>query len=523
MQRTPPVYALTPDTLASIFQFAVEAGKTARETTNTPLSLSQVCVTWRKSALRHTPLWTNILLGVQGDRSLNRATEFLSRSGTLPVYVTFDMQGLEGETGLKEPVRFLARHASERLRFLRVEGAANAVPVRQFLRILNSTLPNLEEFEIIWGQPTTQLAQRFTYEMDKKTRTLHQLDLYPYYEKLTNLTRLALKAHEHRLSITMDQLLCILDRNHTLESLELEGFHFEFDDMDFYDDDEDKYEYEYEDEDNEKFILELPNLQFLSLKQCQSGALLPRLNIPATTNVVLVANDPFLLECQWRLTTTADITYALSPRPEELSFIGEFETLDFELRDSSITLHAFKPSGQYLLIEQVPDPDHEDLEIKTIEDIASQSAADFALPELGPVTTIKATNLLSGSNRGVLDYYGLRNPWLSDLPHLERLEISYFPLSYLEYFSGDKEKRKPPIPAKDVTLTLYPNECGDFKEIKAWVEARAKAKQPFEKLEIFLDYSAPDTPVDEKVVDSLRTALAKHVKDVVVKVLQSSQ
>ena len=149
MQRTPPVYALTLDTLASIFQFAVEAGKTARETTNTPLSLSQVCGTWRKSALRHTLLWTNILLGVQGDRSLNRATEFLSRSGTLPVYVTFDMRGLEGETGLKEPVRFLARHASDRLRFLRVEGAVNAVPVRQFLRILNSTLPNLEEFEII--------------------------------------------------------------------------------------------------------------------------------------------------------------------------------------------------------------------------------------------------------------------------------------------------------------------------------------------------------------------------------------
>ena len=107
MQKPSSVHALSLDTLGPIFEFAVNAGQTAEETTKTPLAVSQVCSAWRQSALRHAPLWTNVLLGVQSSQSPERAAEFLSRSKILPVCVTFDMQGArEGPPGLKERVRF---------------------------------------------------------------------------------------------------------------------------------------------------------------------------------------------------------------------------------------------------------------------------------------------------------------------------------------------------------------------------------------------------------------------------------
>ena len=108
------------------------------------------------------------------------------------------------------------------------------------------------------------------------------------------------------------------------------------------------------------------------------------------------------------------------------------------------------------------------------------------------------------------------------MPGLERLEILHFPLSFIQSFAGDKAQGKLPVAAKDVALTLYPDECGDFGELKAWVKARAEAQLPFEKLEVSLDCSAPATPsVDEEFVDSMRSSLAEHVKDVVVQVLRS--
>ena len=105
---------------------------------------------------------------------------------------------------------------------------------------------------------------------------------------------------------------------------------------------------------------------------------------------------------------------------------------------------------------------------------------------------------------------------------LEKLEISYFPLKFLKSFAGSKGQRRSPLAAKEVTLTLYPDECGGFKELKAWVKVRAEAQLPFKKLEVYLDCSAPTTPpVDEKFVQSLRSSLAEYVKDVVVQVLSS--
>ena len=208
------------------------------------------------------------------------------------------------------------------------------------------------------------------------------------------------------------------------------------------------------------------------------------------------------------------------PRFDELSFLGKFQTVDFEILDTGITIRASQPNGQYLLIEHVPDPDA--IDNNTIEEMVLPSATCFATSDFGPVTTLRASNRLSGSKRGVFreaDSHQLPL-WKSTMPHLETLEISYFPLNFLQNFSGDENT--PPLGAKDVVLILYPDECGDFGELKAWIKARAKAQVPFEKPEIALDYSTSPT-VDEQSVESLRSSLAEYVKDVVVKVLHLSQ
>ena len=519
MQKSSSVSALSLDTLGPIFEFAVNAGQTSEETTKTPLALSQVCSAWRQSALRHAPLWTNILLGVQSSQSSERATEFLIRSKTLPVYVKFDMQGArEGPPGLKERIRFLAPHA-HRLRALHIQGATTAVPIHHFLHDLDFSFTNLKDFEITWGKPTTKLARHFPVVFGgevPKALLSYQLNL-SLHEKLTSLTRFALKAHDHRLEIKMDQLLEILGGSPTLQHVELEGLYFDFEDEEFYDNDDD-------DPNSEKTVLQLPHLRFLSLKQCSSGAFLPRINVPATTNVVLVANDPFMLDDGDFHAEPPTVLYALPPRFEELPFIGKFQSLDFEIRDSGITLRASQPSGQYLLIEQVPDPGA--IHNATIEEMIPPSATGFANHALGPVTTLRASIRLSESKRGILrdaDCYEA-NDWLSGMSDLERLEILHFPLNFLESFAGDKARGNLPLAAKDVTLTLYPGECGDFGELKAWVKARAEAQLPFEKLEVSLDCRAPATPpVDEGFVDSLRSSLAEHVKDVVVQVLRSPE
>lgn len=519
MQKPSSAHALSLGTLGRIFEFAVNAGQTPEETTRTPLALSQVCTAWRQSALRHAPLWTNVLLGVRSNQSPERATEFLSRSKALPVCVTFDMQGArEGPPGLKGRVLFLAPHA-HRLRALRIQGAATAVPIHNFLHDLDFSFTNLKDFEITWGKPTTQLAQHFPVTFGGKVPKAllpYQLNLSPH-EKFSGLTRFALKAHDHRLEIKMDQLLEILGGSPTLQHLELEGFYLDFEDEEFYDDDDD-------DPDSGKTILQLPHLRFLSLRQCSSGAFLPRINVPATTNIVMVANDPFTLDDGDIHAETPTILYALPPRFEELSFIGKFQALDFEIRDSGMTLRASQSSGQYLLIEQLPDPGA--ICNATIEEMILPSAAGFANPALGPVTTLKASNRLSESKRGILrdaDGYEADN-WLLSMSDLEKLEILHFPLNFLESFAGDEAQDKLPLAVKDVTLILYPDECGDFGELKAWVKARAKAQLPFEKLEVSLDYSAPTAPpVDGGFVDSLRSSLTEYVKDVVVQVLHSPE
>ena len=517
MQKLSPVDALSLDTLAPIFEFAVEAGQVAAETTKTPLALSQVCRAWRQSALKHAPLWTNILLGVHSDRSLERATEFLGRSRTLPICVTFDMQGARKEpTGLRERVSFLASHV-HRLRALRIQGATTAPPIHQFLRDLDFPFTDLKDFEIVWGTPTARPPRRFPVLFGNeipKSLLPYCFDFSPH-DKFTNLTRFALKTHDHRLEIKLDQLLEILGGSPTLQYLEIEGFYFEYEDEEFYDPDED--------EETEKSILQLPQLRFLSLKQCPSGVFLPRINVPATTNVVLIANDPFMSDSEFH-EEPPNINYALPPSFDKFSFMGKFQTIDFEIVDSSITLRASQPNGQYLFIEQVPDPDPDAIFNTTMEEMILPSATGFALSGFGPVTTLRANNQLSKSKRGVLRdaESGDLVSWLSNMSHLEKLEVSYFPLSFFQSFSGDEGERRPPMAAKDVTLTLYPDECGDFEELKAWIRARAQAQLPFEKLEVALDYSESATPtVDEKFVESLRCSLAEYVKDVVVKVLRS--
>jgi len=313
MRKSSPVYVLSSGTLSQIFEFAVNDDQTPEETTEVPLAISQVCGAWRQSALRHTPLWTNILLGVQGGKSLERSTEFLRRSKTLRVCLTFDMQGARGEPpGLKERVAFLSPH-EHRLRALHIRGATNAVPIHHFLQDLDFTFTDLKDFEITWGQPTAQRAKPFPVIFQGQIPR----ELLPYYlrfaphNKFTNLTRFALKTHDHRLSIQMGQLLEILGGSSTLQHLELEGFYLEYEDDEFCDDDEDR--------ETEKYILQLPHLRFLSLKQCLSGAFLPRINVPATTDVVLVANDPFSLDDSGFDEDPPTILYALPP-PASKSF-----------------------------------------------------------------------------------------------------------------------------------------------------------------------------------------------------------
>jgi len=511
MQKSSPVNALLSGTLGPIFEFAVNAGQTPEETTKIPLAISQVCSAWRKSALRYAPLWTNVLLGVQGDQSLERSTEFLRRSKPLPVCLTFDMQGTREEPpGLKERLAFLSPY-EHRLRALHIQGAITAVPIHRFLHDLDYTFTNLKDFQITWGRPTTRPAKPFPVVFgDQVPKALlpYHFQLSPH-AKFTNLTRFALKAYDHRLSIQMDQLLEILGGNPTLQHLELEGFYLDYED-EFDDDDEDP--------ESEKSIPQLPHLRFLSLKQCLSGVILPRINVPATTDVVLVANDPF--EPDEYASDQPSLLYAFPPRFDELPFIGQFQTLDFEIRDSGITLRASQSSGQYLLIEQVPNPDS--LYNNTIEEMALPSVTSFACSDFGPVTTIRASNRLSESKRAPLrdaDSYEA-DKWLSSMPDLEKLEISHFPLKFLEGFAGDEDRSL--LAAKDVTLILYPNECGDFKELKAWVKARVEAQMPFKKLEVSLDCSTPASPpVDENFVHSLRSSLAEYVIDVVVQVLCS--
>ena len=507
MQNPSPVHVLSSDTLIPIFKFALDAGRTPEQTTKVPLTISQVCSAWRQSALMHAPLWTNVLLGMRG-KSLERSAEFLRRSKTLRVCLTFDMRGARGESpGLKERIAFLSPH-EHRLRALHIRGATTAVPIHHFLHDLEFTLTSLKDFQITWGKPSTRRAKSFPVVLHGRVpRTLlhYYLRLTPH-DKFTNLTRFALKTHDHRLSIQMDQLLEILGGSPTLQHLELEGFYLDCKDYEFYSDDKVP--------ESEKLILQLPHLRFLSLKRCLSGAFLPRINVPATTNIVLVANDPFRLRHGGMGSTT--ILHALPPRFDELSFVGNFQTLDFEIRNSGITLRASQSNGQYLLIEQLPDPDA--LCNKTIEEMALPSATGFDHGGFGPVTTIRASNRLSESKRGALrDANPHRlNKWLSFMPDLEKLEISHFPLRFLESFSGGEGR--PPLAVKEVTLTLYPNECGDFKELKAWVKARAEARLPFKKLEVSLDCSTPTSPssVNENFVHSLHSSLAEYVKDVVV-------
>ena len=238
---------------------------------------------------------------------------------------------------------------------------------------------------------------------------------------------------------------------------------------------------------------------------------------------MLVANDPFMLDEDIHAEPPS-ILYALPPHFEELSFIGKFQTLDFEVRDSSIILRASQSNGQYLLIEQVLTPDA--FNNTTTEEMVLPSVVGFANDALGPVESLRASNRLSEAKRDILrdaDRHEVKG-WLSSMSGLEKLEILHFPLNILEGFAGEEAQERPPMAAKDVTLTLYPNECGDFKELKTWIKARAEARLPFEKLEIILDYSVPDTPpVDGELADSLRSSLAEHVKDVVVRVLCSPQ
>ena len=432
--------------------------------------------------------------------------------------VTFDMQGARKEPpGLKERASLPAPHA-HRLHALHIQGATTALPIHQFLHDLDFLFTDLKDFEIVWGKPTTRLARPFPVTFgDQVPAGLlpYRLNLSPH-DKFVNLTRFALKSHDHRLEIKLDQLLEILGGSPTLQYLEIEGFYLEFEDEEFYDDDEGQ--------DTEKYILQLPQLQFLSLKQCLSGAILPRINVPATTSVVLAANDPFMLNDGDIHQEPPNLLYALPPRFQDLSFIGKFQTIDFEILDSGITLRASQPNGQCLLIEQVLDSDA--IDDTTMGEMVLPSATCFAESEFGPVKTLRASNRLSESKRGVLrdaDEYNLILG-MQAMSHLEKLEISYFPLHFLGSFSGDEGRHTPPVAAKDVTLTLYPEDCGDFEELKAWIKARAKAQLPFEKLEVALDYSASTAPpVDEKFVDSLRCSLAEYVKDAIVKVLSSPQ
>ena len=184
MQKPIPVHALSSDTLSPIFEFAVNAGQTPEETTKIPLGLSQVCSAWRQCALRHAPLWTNVLLGAQSDQLLERSAEFLHRSKTLHVRLTLDMQGAREEPSvLKERIRFLAPYG-HRLRALHIRRATTAVPIHNFLRDLDFTFTSLKDFEITWGKPPTPLAQRFAVLFGDRIPK----SLLPYYLRLSPTT-----------------------------------------------------------------------------------------------------------------------------------------------------------------------------------------------------------------------------------------------------------------------------------------------------------------------------------------------
>jgi len=89
-------------------------------------------------ALMHAPLWANVLLDVLG-KSLERSVEFLRRSKTLQVCLTFDMWGEHWEPpGLKERVAFLSPH-EHRLRALHIRGATTPAPTNRFLHYLSPT------------------------------------------------------------------------------------------------------------------------------------------------------------------------------------------------------------------------------------------------------------------------------------------------------------------------------------------------------------------------------------------------
>jgi hypothetical protein len=178
------------------------------------------------------------------------------------------MQGArEGPTGLKERVRFLAPHA-HRLRALHIQGATTVVPIHHFLHDLDFSFINLKDFEITWGKPTTQLARHFPVIFGNNvpnTLLSYQLNLSPH-EKFTSLTRFALKAHNHRLEINMDQLLEILGGSPTLQHLELEGLYFDFEDEEFYYDDEDD-----SDQDSEKPFSNFPTFDSYHLSSAHLG------------------------------------------------------------------------------------------------------------------------------------------------------------------------------------------------------------------------------------------------------------
>lgn len=88
-----------------------------------------------------------------------------------------------------------------------------------------------------------------------------------------------------------------------------------------YFDSEDDGSYDYcddnGDQDAERFILQLSNLRFLSLKKTLSVVFLPRIDA-LSTNVVLVANYPFTLDGD---EDPPNMFYVLLPHFSELHFL----------------------------------------------------------------------------------------------------------------------------------------------------------------------------------------------------------
>lgn len=98
--------------------------------------------------------------------------------------------------------------------------------------------------------------------------------------------------------------------------------------------------------------------------------------------------------------------------------------------------------------------------------------------------------------------------------------MSHFLLKFLQSFSGDMSQREPSIVAKDISLTLCPDERRDFEELVDWAKSRTETRLLFEKFEVTLNYSTRQS-VDETFVDSLRSSLAEYVDDTVIKTLFS--